>query len=978
VADYIDEVFASRTGLLAQRFPEYQERSGQVDLTRQIDRTFREGGVFLGEAPCGCHVAGQPILLYDGSIKLVEDVAVGDRLMGPDGPRTVLALARGEQETVEVRPLKGKPWRVNLDHILTLVRCDNDRVIDVRVREWLDWSRSQKALHKLFRAAVDFRPSRSPLPLDPYFLGVLLGDGTLGYGGLAITKGDEPIVAVAHEQAAAHGMTVRTRGITHHLSGRAANGRNPIIDKLRALDLFPSGSADKFIPDIYKTAKATHRLELLAGLLDTDGSLTGGSCYDFVSKSERLAEDLAFVARSLGFAAYVKSRLSRCQTGHEGTYYRLTVSGETSRIPCRIPRKKAPARRQNKDVCRVGFDAVRTGSAEPYFGFSLDGDGRYLLGDFTVTHNTGKSFAAGVPAVYHASQGRRVVIATANIALQEQLDKKDLPFLADLLPWPFKFSLIKGRQNYACLKKVEELSAALPPSLLPDDNRELRKLLDWARSTTTGDASELPQVPRQAAWREISVGPDDCLGSRCSHADNCYSNRARSKAADVDIAITNHHIAVTNASLAEKTGQDLILPSFDALIVDESHELPDIARDVLGWQLTEGTFRRLAREAGAVGLGAADELRGAAGDLFQQIGRFGRSPQYKTRLRRHDAFEMSTVTRALGRVADHATRILEKGGEGAPVGDERQAELDRIRKRAKRLGDQLADLGNARSGDAVSIEFDQQGRPSLKSTPVDIGPFLQRTLFARTRTTCLISATLTTGGTFDFIKRELGLTGRVPELRVDSPFDFWAQGLLIVPSDMPEPRDPGYLDALAEKVAQVIEASQGRTLGLFTSYKALDHVYNRVAGGRYRVLKQGDLPKTQLIDAFRKDTHSVLLGTTSLWTGVDVPGEALSSLVIDKLPFPRLDDPVLDVLGERDGKAAFGRHHLPRCMMTLQQGVGRLIRSVSDRGVVVLLDRRLLDKPYGRQILSSLPKMARGSLDAIPTFLAGDPDAWAS
>jgi ATP-dependent DNA helicase DinG len=603
-------------------------------------------------------------------------------------------------------------------------------------------------------------------------------------------------------------------------------------------------------------------------------------------------------------------------------------------------------------------------------------EGGVLLGEAPC--GVGKSVAASVPAVYHASHGRRVGIATANIALQEQLLTKDLPLLADLLPWPFTFSLIKGRQNYACNRRVEELSAALPPALLPDDNRELRNLLDWARSTSTGDVSELLEVPRQAAWREISVGPDDCLGSRCSHADNCHSNRARSKAADASITVTNHHIVVMNQALAEKTGQDLILPPFDALIVDESHELPDIARGVLGWQLTEGAFRRLAREASAVGLGGADELRGAAGDLFLQIGRFGRSPEYKTRLRRRDAFDMTTVTRALGRVGDHATRVLEKAGEGAPGGEEVQAELERIRKRSRRLAEQLGDLGKATSGDAVSIEFDQQGRVSLTSTPVDVGPFLQRSLFGRTRTTCLISATLTTGGTFDFIKRELGITGRVPELRVDTPFDFWAQGLLIVPPDMPEPRDPGYLDALAEKVAQIIEASNGRTLGLFTSYKALEHVYNRVAGGRYRVLKQGDLPKTQLIDAFRKDTHSVLLGTTSLWTGVDVPGESLSSLVIDKLPFPRLDDPVLDVLGERDGKAAFGRHHLPRCVMTLQQGVGRLIRSVSDRGVVVLLDRRLLDKPYGRQILSSLPKMARGSLDAIPTFLAGDPDAWAS
>lgn len=367
--------------------------------------------------PSGCHRRGQKVLMWDGVLKAVEDVRVGDLLMGPDStPRRVLELHHGVENMVEIVPTKGEPWVVNEGHILTLVRTHRkvgarpgrkaqyratSELVDVWVKEWQAWSKTQKNAHKLVRTGVEFPARHAGTPLDPYFMGVLLGDGGF-LGTPKVTTADEEIRALVYAQAAKFGLHVSvddgngdkcpTYFLSTNKGGRQGPERvNPIALKLAGLDLWEVPCESKFIPHIFKTATREDRLALLAGLIDTDGSFDKkGNGYDFVSKSKALTDDTAFLARSLGFAAYPQPCVKKSQRGTVGTYYRIFISGNVDEIPVRIPSKRARPRKQVKDVLRTAF-TTRSLPPEEYFGFVLDGDHRYLLDDFTITHNTGKT-----------------------------------------------------------------------------------------------------------------------------------------------------------------------------------------------------------------------------------------------------------------------------------------------------------------------------------------------------------------------------------------------------------------------------------------------------------------------------------------------------------------------------------------------------------------------------------------------------------
>jgi hypothetical protein len=359
--------------------------------------------------PQGCHRKGQKVLMFDGTLLAVEDVKVGDQLMGPDStPRTVLELHRGIDDMVEIIPTKGEPWVVNKNHILTIARTQKkvgnwggkskytaiNEVKDVVLSDYLGWSQTQKHIHVLFRSPVEFVTSEETLPLEPYFLGLLLGDGCFR-DRLSVTNSDTEIVNEVYLQAGNHQLRVNVESEdrtapSYHLSGTKGK-LNPITAILRGLGLGNCDSETKFIPHSYKTASREDRLDLLAGLIDTDGSLhSNGGCFDYSSKSKALADDLAFMSRSLGLAAYVSPCRKKSQNGTWGDYFRVMISGDTDQIPVRVTHKKASPRRQVKNVLRTGFK-TRELPPEEFFGFTLDGDHRYLLDDFTVTHNCGKS-----------------------------------------------------------------------------------------------------------------------------------------------------------------------------------------------------------------------------------------------------------------------------------------------------------------------------------------------------------------------------------------------------------------------------------------------------------------------------------------------------------------------------------------------------------------------------------------------------------
>ena len=443
----VEDILPRDLDIDADRFPSW--RVGQYGLFMDTLECLTR---FSGHcAPCGCHRKGQELLSYDGRLIKVEDIRVGDKLMGPDSkPRYVKKLIRGRGQMYSVNPIKGESWIVNEDHILTLTTYGaNAKVNDISVKEYIQTKWNYKWKRKLFRAPVDCWPARKNLPLDPYFLGVLIGDGALTHG-VQVHKPDREIHDTLKLQASLFDLIARPlrrkgiKGIVGYaLSLKADNGwdrgssgreSNPITVILRAMGLCVK-SETKFVPFEYKVSSVEQRLEILAGLMDTDGS-NYGSGYDFISKSKQLADDVAFLARSVGLAAFVKECEKGCQNDFTGTYHRVGISGDCRVIPCRIARKKIHSeRKQVKNVLRTAFELEKLGF-EDFYGFELDVDGRYLLGDFTVTHNSGKTLAMVANA---RAAGGRTLILTPFKGLQTQITS-EFDFVTDL----------RGKSNYAC------------------------------------------------------------------------------------------------------------------------------------------------------------------------------------------------------------------------------------------------------------------------------------------------------------------------------------------------------------------------------------------------------------------------------------------------------------------------------------------------------------------------------------------------
>ena len=403
------------------------------------------------QAPTGCHIAGQPIMLCDGRVIPVEEIRLHDKLMGTDGePRTVISLIRGFGKMYRIIPTRGKPFVVNEDHILTLVRtqefCEQFNhskrrwnygglIVDVSVSEWINWSKSKKHLHKLFRVPIDFQELKgNELPLDPYLLGLFIGDGCL-IKGATITNIDPEIIDYMDRWADNYGLKLKSHKLSHRMSTRVGHkDTNPVVEKLKELGLFGKTSGYKFIPQVYKVANKESRLAILAGLMDTDGHLSKSTVFDYISKSQQLAEDVAFISRSLGLSAIISQCEKRCQTGGGGIYYRVCISGNVKIIPCKLKRKQAPQERtQKKNPLRTGFSIEYAGE-DNYYGFVIDGDGRYLLDDFTVTHNSGKSSLA-----YACGHKTSVTSLVKTKSLQSSVYGG------------LGFDILYGRGNYPCI-----------------------------------------------------------------------------------------------------------------------------------------------------------------------------------------------------------------------------------------------------------------------------------------------------------------------------------------------------------------------------------------------------------------------------------------------------------------------------------------------------------------------------------------------
>jgi ATP-dependent DNA helicase DinG len=598
----------------------------------------------------------------------------------------------------------------------------------------------------------------------------------------------------------------------------------------------------------------------------------------------------------------------------------------------------------------------------------------------TAGTGTGKSLGYLVPTL---ALGTRAVVATATKALQDQLATRDLPLLVEHLDVPVTFAVLKGRSNYVCVQRVREIAGAgdqVPADQLSLDGgppaaasgaagpgplgREIRRLVEWAATAGTGDRAELPFEPSVAAWAQVSVGPRDCPGAgACPSGGDCFTEAARRRAADADVVVVNTHLYATHLASGGE-----VLPPHDVVVFDEAHELEDIASASLGLELGPGRLHALARTARPL-LGdtrPADEVDDAGTVLLDALG-----PWRGTRLSRPLPTELAErLVMIRGRVAALTAAVRRAGGgaDASPVGDD-AARRSRAQQAATHLTtdlDAVVDLGEA----SVAWVEGPAHAPGLHVAPIDVGAVLAARLWdgERAPTGILTSATMPPG-----LAARLGLPAdRVDELDVGSPFDYPRQALLYCAMHLPDPRQAAYEAALVEEIVALITAAEGRTMALFTSWRAMQAAATAVSARvPWPVMTQSDLPKPALVERFARDEHSCLFATMGFWQGVDVPGPALSVVTIDRLPFPRPDDPLLQARRERLGRDAFARIDVPRAATLLAQGAGRLIRAADDRGVVAVLDPRLGTARYRWDLIRALPPMRRTKRRAeVEAFLA--------
>jgi len=570
---------------------------------------------------------------------------------------------------------------------------------------------------------------------------------------------------------------------------------------------------------------------------------------------------------------------------------------------------------------------------------------------------TGKTLAYLLPALL---SGKKTVVSTGTKNLQEQIFDKDIPFIQRHLGRNFKAACLKGRENYLCLYRFntflrEPTFAAAAEAVFWDNLKE------WAEQTATGDRAELAALPENfLAWSDLSAPGDRCLGGKCPEWDDCFLQRARRAAAAADLVVVNHHLFMADLAVRGE-GYGEVIPDYEAVIFDEAHLLEDVAAQHFGLAVSSWRLSDLRHDAQKV-LASAGRLPPALGRALTALGHqadvlaaefFPKAEEVE--LWTSDDPVMDRLRRFGGEILaglDSLAGLL----EGAASDEE---EIEVLAARARLISRELNFI--LEGADRKFVYWaERRGRGLfLRASPIDVAAYLHKYLYRRGLPLVFTSATLAAENSFRFFKQRLGLFEEVEGLIVDSPFDYQEQTLLYVPPRLLSPRSPGYLPVLAEEIKRLLTFSQGRAFVLFTSYRNLNFVSQALSGRLpWPCLIQGQAPRTVLLERFRRETASVLLATQSFWQGVDVPGQSLSAVIIDKLPFPPPDRPLIKARAEKireEGGDPFLDFHLPGAIITLKQGLGRLIRTRTDYGLLAVLDSRLVSKGYGRKVLASLP-----------------------
>ncbi|WP_206998248.1 ATP-dependent DNA helicase [Trinickia mobilis] len=664
----------------------------------------------------------------------------------------------------------------------------------------------------------------------------------------------------------------------------------------------------------------------------------------------------------------------------------MEASGRAMQEPAMFEAQARPARRLQKSGERGGAD-----TAEIAREVAEDtGDNTLIVEAGT---GTGKTYAYLVPAMLW---GGKVVVSTGTKHLQDQLFQRDIPTVRDALAVPVTVAMLKGRANYLCHYYLQRTAdnGRLPSR---QDTAYLQEIVRFAKLTRTGDKAELASVPETApVWSMVTSTRDNCLGQECPHYKECFVMQARREAQQADIVVVNHHLFFADIMLRD-TGMAELLPSANTIVFDEAHQLPETATLFFGETLSTAQILELARDSVAEGLShARDAVE------WVKLGAALERAARDVRL----AFKEDSVRLSLSQLSgDHplfaALDALETELNALAVALAGQAEraesIGACQRRARELQDLLKGwtaLPEAEvPGSESETKQDAAGDPNekvrwievfshtvqLHETPLSVAPIFAKQRAGVPRAWIFTSATLSVRGDFTHYAAQMGLSAQ-RSMTLPSPFDYGTQGLLYVPRNLPQPSSPMFADAVFDAALPAIEASGGGVFMLCTTLRAVDRIAAKLRdviesrGWKTPLLVQGDASRTELLDRFRAYGNAILVGSQSFWEGVDVRGDALSLVVIDKLPFAPPDDPVLsarlDALAKK-GLSPFAVHQLPQAVITLKQGAGRLIRAETDRGVLMICDTRLVDKPYGRRIWQSLPPFKRTrEIDVVREFFA--------